>query len=89
MSGYRYYIVFVDDYSRMSWVYLLKDRQHILDIVKKKFTEIINHFSVTRKNFQTNNALKFFQSDIQNYCDSLGILHQTSYPHTFQQNRVA
>ena len=26
VSGLRYYIVFVDDFSCVSWVYLLKDR---------------------------------------------------------------
>ena len=27
-----YYIVFVDDYTRVSWVYLIKDRRQVLDI---------------------------------------------------------
>lgn len=49
----------------------------------------INCFSVTLKIFRTDNALEFVQKEVENYCASLGILHQTSYPHTSQQNRVA
>ena len=31
-SGHLCYIVFVDDYTRVSWVYLIKDRSQVLDI---------------------------------------------------------
>ena len=29
VSRFRYYIVFIDDYSHVSWVYLLKYRVHV------------------------------------------------------------
>ena len=89
ISRYRYYIVFVDDYSRVSWVYLLKDRQHIFNVIKKKFYEIKNQFSILPKVFRTNNALEFLQTTLHDYCASNGILHQTSCAHTSQQNGVA
>ena len=38
--GHKYYIIFVDDYSRVSWIYVLKDRLHVLDIVERFFVEI-------------------------------------------------
>ena len=85
---YRYCIVFVDDYSRVSWVYLLNDRMHVLDVIKKFFVEIINQFSASLKIFCTNNVLEFIQHNLQNYYTSLGILHQTSCAHTSQQNSV-
>ena len=85
MSGHRYYIVFVDDYSRVSLVYL-QDRLHVLDTVKYFFVELINQFSVTLKIFGIDNALEFIQIDLQYY---LGILHQIFCVHTSQQNGVA
>ena len=60
-----------------------------LDVVKKFFVEIINQFSTSPKVFHTDNALEFVQHDLQNYRASFGILHQTSYAHTCQQNDVA
>ena len=62
---------------------------HVLDIVKKFFAEIINQFSTSLKVFRTNNVLEFVQHDLQNYCVSLDIVHQTSCAHTSQQNSVA
>ena len=88
VSGRRYYIVFIDDFSRASWVYLLKDRGHIYDVLKTFLSEIKNQFDVTPKFLRTDNALEFVQTKIASLCASIGILHQTSCPHTSQQNRV-
>ena len=84
-----YYIIIVDDYSRVSWVYLFKDGSHVPTIIKKNFNKIKIQFSATTCFFRTDNALEFMQSNISEFCASHGILHQTSCPHTSQQNRVA
>ena len=42
MSGHRYYIIFIDDFSRTSWVYLLRDRSHVINVLKTFITEIKN-----------------------------------------------
>ena len=89
ISGFRYYIVFVDDYSRVSWVYLLKDRTDVLPSVRRFLQEISTQYSTTPKILRTNNALEFVQTSLQDHCASLGIIHQTSCPHTSQQNGVA
>ena len=89
VSGHRYYIVFIDDFSRVSWVYLLKDRGHVYYVLRTFLAEIKNQFNVTPKILRTDNALEFVQSKIASHCASLGIIHQTSCPHTSQQNGVA
>ena len=89
VSNFRYYIVFVDDYSRISLVYLLRNKSHVPTIIKKKFNEIKTQYSATTRFFRTNNALEFVQFDISEFCASHGILHQPSYPHTSPQNGVA
>ena len=89
MYGHCYYIVFIDDFSRMSWVYLLKDRGHIYNVLKTFITEIKDQFDVTPKCLYTDNVFEFVQSKVESYCASLGIIHQTTCPHTAQQNKVA
>ena len=82
--GHRYYIVFIDDFSQVSWVYLLKDRSHIYDVLESFITEIKNQFDVTLKYLRTDNALEFVQSRIESYCASLGIIYQITCAHTSQ-----
>ena len=89
VSSHKYYIVFADDFPRTYWVYFLRDRVHVLDVVKQFFAEIINQFVVTLKIFHTDNVLEFVQTELQKYCATLGVLHQTTCPNTSQQNGVA
>ena len=62
MSSHRYYIIFIDDYSHTSWIKLLKDHSHILDVINFFFSEITNQFSITPKCLCNDNALEFVQS---------------------------
>ena len=39
--------------------------------------------------FRTNNALEYVKKDISIFCFKNGIIHQTSFSHTTQKNRVA
>ena len=75
MPGHRYYIIFIDDFSHTSWVYLLKDRSHVIDVFKTFNTEIKNQFTVTTKYLRIDNALEFVQFSVQSYCASLSIIH--------------
>ena len=75
-SRHLYYIVFVDDYTRVSWVYLIKDRRQVLDIVRQFTQEIITQHSITPKIIRTDNALELVQSALQQFCVDQGIIHQ-------------
>ena len=89
MSGHRYYIIFIDAFSRVSWIYLLKNRGHIYDVLKSFITEIKNQFDVISKCLRTDNVLEFVQFRVESYCVSLGVIHQTICFHTSQQNKIA
>ena len=89
ISGHRYYIVFVDDYTRVSWVYLLCDRSEVVTTVTHFITEVITQYSTTPKILRTDNALEFVQASLRTFCVDRGIIHQTTCPHTSQQNGVA
>ena len=89
LNGGQYYIVFIDDYTRVCWTYILCNRAHILDVVSQFTLEIITQYSVSRKVLQTNNALEFVHHALQDFCVAQGILHQTTCPYTSQQNGVA
>ena len=81
ISGHRYYIMFVDDYTCLSWVYLLYDRFEDFTTVTHFITEVVTQYST--------NALEFVQTSLRTFCVDRGIIHQTTCPHTSQQNGVA
>ena len=89
ISGHRYYIEFFDDYTRVSWVYLLYDRSEVVTTVTHFITEVVTQYSTTPKILRTDNALEFVQASLRTFCADRGIIHQTPCPHTSQQNGVA
>ena len=88
-TGGKYYMVFVDDYTRASWTYILKSRKEVLSRVQHFLLEIITQYETMVKILCTDNALEFTQKAIEELCLAHGIVHQTPCPYTSQQNGVA
>ena len=88
-TGGKYYMVFVDDYTRASWTYILKNRKEVLSRVQHFLLEIITQYDTIVKVLRTDNALEFTQKAIEELCLAHGIVHQTTCPYTSQQNGVA
>lgn len=84
--GYKYYISFIDAFSKYIWVYFLHDKSETLTIFKqfKALAEL-----------QLNTKIKAIQSDwggefrsFTSYLSQLGIIHRIICPHTHHQNGV-
>ena len=73
----------------MSWVYLLRDRSKVVTTVTHFITEVVTQYSTTPKILRTNNALELVQASLLTFCADRGIIHQTTCPHTSQQNGIA
>lgn len=79
----------MDDYSRLTWLYMLHDRSEFLHVFQLFHHEVTNQFNTSLKILRTDNALEYTQKSISLFCSNLGIIHQTSCTYTPQQNGVA
>ena len=43
LSGYEYYVTFIDDYSRNTWIYFLKNKSGVFEKFKEFKALIENH----------------------------------------------
>uniref|UniRef100_A0A2N9GH48 Integrase catalytic domain-containing protein n=1 Tax=Fagus sylvatica TaxID=28930 RepID=A0A2N9GH48_FAGSY len=89
LCGARYFVTFIDDHSRLTWVYVLKDRSQLFAIFKSFYAEISNQFNAKLLAFRTDNAREYTESSFQEFLTSRGIIHQTSCVRTPQQNGIA
>ncbi|KAJ7979031.1 Retrovirus-related Pol polyprotein from transposon TNT 1-94 [Quillaja saponaria] len=87
--GFRYFVTFIDDYSRCTWLFLMKNRSELLSIFQLFCAEIKTQFGVSIRILRSDNAREYFSTSFQHFMTSQGMLHQSSCSHTPQQNGVA
>ena len=56
LSGYEYYVTFIDDYSRKTWIYFLKTKSEVLGKFKEFKALIENHSERRIKTLRSNNV---------------------------------
>ncbi|GJU24288.1 retrovirus-related pol polyprotein from transposon TNT 1-94 [Tanacetum coccineum] len=84
----HYILVIVDDYSSYTWVHFLRSKDEAPDVIKtflKKITVLLQAPVII---VRTDNDTEFKNQVLQEYFDSVGIYHQTSFVRTPQQNGV-
>ena len=89
IGGSRYFVTFIDDYSRCVSVYFLKQKSEVL----KKFQEfeaiVTNESGEKIVKLRTDNGGEYMSVEFQEYLKSKGIKHETTVAYTPQQNGIA
>jgi transposase InsO family protein len=88
-NGCRYYVLFVDDYSRFTWVYHILYKSEVFQCFVKFKLLVENLFTTKIKQFQFDNGVEYTSKQFKDYLSQSGILHRLSCPHTSQQNGIA
>ncbi|KAJ9685307.1 hypothetical protein PVL29_017366 [Vitis rotundifolia] len=87
--GFQYFVTFIDDYSRCTWLFLMKNRAELFSIFHKFYAEIQTQFNISIRVLRSDNAREYFSTPFTSFMSQHGILHQSSCAHTPQQNGVA
>ena len=88
LGGNLYCLVIVDDYSRYTWVFFLYDKTEVAACFKKFAKRAQNEFEVKLKKIRSDNGKEFDNTNIEAYCDEVGIKHEVSTTYTHQQNSI-
>jgi hypothetical protein len=88
-GGKRYFITFIDDFFRYTYVYLMRNKDESFDIFKKYKTEVENQKDKRIKVLRSNRGGEYFPQEFTNYCEKNGLIHQRPAPYTPQQNGLA
>lgn len=87
-SGYRYFFLLVDDFSRYMWVYFLKTKDEALKVFKNFRTKVEKETEKRIKVFRSDRGGEFTSNDFKEYCEGAGIERHYTTPYTPQQNGV-
>ncbi|XP_070018369.1 uncharacterized protein [Nicotiana sylvestris] len=88
-NGFTYFLTIVDDCSRVTWTHLFSCKGNAFSIIKAFIAVVSTQFHISVQTIRTNNAFELGSAHSHvSYLTSLGISHQTSCPHTPQQNDI-
>ena len=84
VGNYTYYVSFIDDYSRYTWIYLLKHKSEVFHVFKNFQSHVERKY--TRKIIRMQTDWGGEYERLNSFFNQLGIAHRVSCPHTHQQN---
>ncbi|KAL9420128.1 hypothetical protein AB3S75_037830 [Citrus x aurantiifolia] len=88
-SGKRWFITFIDDHTRLSWVYLLKEKSEAEHVFKNFYNMVETQFQTKIQVFRSDNGKEYFNQILGSFFLEKGIVHHSSCNDTPQQNGIA
>lgn len=88
IGGAQYFLLFVDDHSRMTFIYFLKHKNQVFKQFKEFKAMVENQQNKKIKILRTDNGGEFCSSEMENYLAMEGIIHQKTTAYTPEQNGV-
>lgn len=85
-GNFRYFLTIVDDYSRATWIHLMKQKSEAYGVIKRFIMFAKTQFDAQVKIIRSDNALEFSDEQCKKLYNELGIVHQTSCVDRPQQN---
>jgi len=87
-KGYRYFVLFKDDFSRYRYIFFLKDKSEVASKLEQMLAET-NTIGHTVKEFLSDNGSEFNNEAVRQILSRYGIRQRLICPYTAQQNGCA
>ena len=88
LSGFEYYITFIDVYSRNTWIYFLKEMSEVFEKFEEFKALIMNLLDKIIKTLWSDNGGEYTSKEFESFCKDVGIKIQLTNPYNTQQNGV-
>ncbi|KAI3509833.1 hypothetical protein L1887_25356 [Cichorium endivia] len=89
VSGMRYMLTFIDDYSRYVWVFFMKEKSDTFSKFKEFKITVEGEVGMKIRCLRSDNGGEYTSEEFKQYLKECGIRHQYTCANTPQQNGVA
>jgi transposase InsO family protein len=89
ISGNKYFLTFIDDYSKMCWLYFMRFKSEVFNIFKKfkAMVELQSGYQI--KKIRSDRGGEYTSLEFNAFCEELGLERQLTVAYTPQQNGTA
>lgn len=84
----NYFVLFIDDFSRKTWVYLLKQKSEVFRTFQKFKALVEKESGYSIKTMRSDRGGEFTSKVFEKYCEENGIRRPLTVPYSPQQNGV-
>ena len=75
INDFIYYVIFVDDYSKFTWLYLFKFKSDVFEVFKHFEATVENQLDIRIKVLRTDRGGEFTSNSFKHFCLSNGLVH--------------
>jgi len=86
VSGYKYYLVILDDCAHYTWTFPLRLKSNTFSVLSNFFSYVRAQFDSMIKAVQCDNGREFDHSSARTFFLTHGVVFRMSCPYTSQQN---
>ena len=86
-GGKKYYITFIDDFSRFTKVYLIRNKDEAFDMFLSYKAEVENQLNKKIKRVRSDRGGEYIL--FNDFCEKEGIIHEVTPPYSPESNGVA
>ena len=83
-----YYITFIDDFSRFTWIYFLKEKSQAVAAIKDFINMVENQTSYVIRQFCSNRGGEYANHQLTAYFSQKGIMHEFTPPYAHEYNGI-
>ncbi|BBG99302.1 zinc ion-binding protein, partial [Prunus dulcis] len=89
LGGNRYFLTFIDDHTRMCWVFFLQHKSQAFNIFKrfKNMVELQRGYQL--KKLRSDRGGEYTSLEFSKFCEEMGLERQLTIAYSPQQNGVA
>ncbi len=88
-SGKRYFVTFIDDFSKFCYVYLINSKSELFDKFKFYKVEVENQLERKIKILRSDKGGEYSSNEMNDFCELHGIIHHVTAPYPPQSNGIA
>lgn len=87
--GNKYFLTFIDDFSRMTWVYFMREKSDVFNVFRKFQNLVERQSGHLMKKLRSDRGGEYNSNEFMKFCVDIGMERQLTVRYTPQQNGVA